>query len=85
VRAVWKYPVMVADEFTVTMPETHTVVHVALQGAQAQMWVEVDTDSETWPTTFHVEGTGHPIKSDSIHVGSWIEGPFVWHLYEVQR
>ena len=81
-RAVYKYPIEVADDFVVTMPQAHRVIHVELQQEAPCMWVEVDTESPDLPFRFHVEGTGHPVAPGTEHVGSWVGEPFVWHLYE---
>ncbi len=47
------------------------------------IWAEVDLDFTPFWLPVQVFGTGHPIPSDAVHLGSWSSGPFVWHLYAV--
>lgn len=69
-----------------------TVVHVAADRSGKQdvveVWVEHEAtdDGAFMPgagsITLNVYGTGHPIPdTESVHVGSVIAGPFVWHVY----
>lgn len=81
-RTVWKYPVPVADQFTVRLPVEHVVLHVEKQDGQACMWVEVDDEDESIDVQFYVEGTGHPLVDSAVWCDTWLDGPFVWHLYE---
>lgn len=81
-RTVHKYELPIVDEFTLDLPSQHKVVLVDFQNARPMMWVEVDTDSPSRPVKFSVEGTGHQIDGGAVHVGSFIDGAFVWHVYE---
>jgi hypothetical protein len=82
VRTVWKYPFDVTDRFTVSLPVEHVVVHVDKQDGHACMWIELDDESETVEVAFYVEGTGDRLADDAVWCGTWLDGPFVWHLYE---
>ena len=87
-RTVWKYELALIDEpQTMPMPAGATVVHVADQKNRLCLWAEVDPDAEQEERRFVVEGTGHPIDHDGVHVGTalqWVNGvSLVWHVYEV--
>lgn len=32
--------------------------------------------------TFHIVGTGHPVPSQTKHVGSVRMEPYIWHVFE---
>lgn len=84
-RTVWKFPVPVTDEFTLTLPSAHKVVHVGPDpSGEPHMWVEVQlpVDEDAINVTFFVEGTGHTLVDGAEHVGTWVADPFAWHLYE---
>jgi hypothetical protein len=82
-KTIWKFQIPIQDEFELYLPYIHRVLLTALQDEKPMMWVEVDTSSsKNIPFKFFVEGTGHEIEPSTVHVGSWIQPPFVWHLYE---
>lgn len=81
-RVIWKYPIPGA-RFSLRMPPGR-VVHVGLgPDHRPSMWVEVEPDAEAIDRSFYVAGTGHPLLARSEHAGTYVEGPFVWHVYEV--
>jgi len=48
------------------------------------LWAEVNTEAETALRAFIIRGTGQPIPDDSLdYVGSFNDGSFVWHVWEV--
>ena len=81
-RTIHKYPITITDEFIVQMPRAHKVIHIGEQRTFPQMWVEVDSEAELEDMTFYVVGTGNSIPPLALHLGTWQDGRFVWHLYE---
>lgn len=84
---IWKFPIDM-DGFVLTLSSNARVVHVAMQGDQPCVWIQHHPEAgEQLKREFRVFGTGHPIPNewcwnvDAGHVGSWQDGPFVWHLY----
>ena len=47
------------------------------------LWLEVPLDEPPVDRVFEVVGTGHDVPEGGVHVGSWQQEGFVWHLYEV--
>ena len=89
---VWKYPFAVwdtVDPWTVRMPIGATVVHVgcdpdrpAHKNGSAAIWAEVDSEETVMADhAFMVVGTGHAVPPTAVHVASWNDGPYMWHLY----
>lgn len=58
-------------------------LHVAFQGDKLCIWVEVDTDDDAHLNHFHVVGTGFSVPEGGAHIGSVVEDPYVWHVYQV--
>ena len=65
------------------MPRGARIVHVGTPEGVLTLWAEVDPDAEKTLRTFEVFGTGQHIPDHCVHLHTWIEGPYVWHLYEV--
>ena len=81
-RTIYKYPVPV-DGNPLSIPGLRKIVHVGQDPmGKATMWVEVDTDKPATLYHFGVIGTGHHIPDHSKHLGTFIDGPFVWHIYQ---
>jgi hypothetical protein len=49
-------------------------------------WAEVDTDQDDTANMFAIHATGDPfgIEEWEEHVVTWLDGPFVWHLYRTE-
>ena len=86
-RTVYKYPLewpMASDEFTMSFPEGAELLHFDMQGRAPTIWALVDPDKPVARRTFRLAGTGHPIEAEEMaHVGTCMDGPFVWHLFEL--
>lgn len=90
-RTIYKYELYFGDRVTLMLPEQYRILHVGAQGDQPMLWVEVDTDRTAYPVTFRIFGTGFDLNKgiedyeESWHVGTWMNAPFVWHLYQIVR
>ena len=88
-RAVWKFPL--GTLAIVSVPATAVPVLVALDPATGQpgIWLEIDLDAPKVERTFGIFGTGHTIEGNGgypspLHVGSVVQGLYVWHVYELR-
>lgn len=87
---VWKYELkQMAANITVSIPEGGTVLSSKIQRDTVCIWVLVDPEVEPEERTFHIIGTGHPIKSmdraeDLKHIGTVMtdDHRFVFHVFE---
>jgi len=85
VKTIWKYSFHVKDEFALQLPAGAEIVSVERQGDDVYVgtiWAIVDTDAAVWLRSFACRGTGHPLPENALHVASWQDPPFVWHLFE---
>ena len=80
-KTIWKYELQL-DDFSIVMPMGSKIITVE----NGFLWAIVDPDNEDESREFAVHGTGHPIthQNSKEYVGTWFEGPFVWHLFEVK-
>ena len=87
---VHKFPIKIAEEFTIPTDLIPNVVHIGLQQGKPYMWVELETNylERNHKTTYKVFMTGEEIPEDwGEHCGSFqLEMKdgfiFVGHLYE---
>ncbi len=87
-RVIHKYSVPFGNgaygRFEIQTYSDSTFLHVEMQGHVSCIWAEVDTDSKPVVEHLHVVGTGHEVPADAAHLGTWLDGPYVWHLYALK-
>jgi hypothetical protein len=80
-KTIWKFelprPVCHID-----MPVGAKVIRVARQSSAICLWAIVESDNAVQKRLFATVGTGGPIPLDGLYLGTWDDGPFVWHLFE---
>lgn len=82
-QSIWKFPVALASESTVTMPAGAIPLHFGAQAGQPMIWALVWPGNPTEERQFRLFGTGHPIDLKGLaYIGTCFQGPFVWHLFE---
>jgi hypothetical protein len=87
-KTIWKFPIPLKDIFTLEMPENASVIHVGLdpQGIPC-LWAIVFTGAGKLNRRFLLHGTGHecsPLAKRETHIGTFIMGMLVLHLFEAE-
>lgn len=87
-QTIWKFPFAVTDEQTIDMPAEAEIIHVGLDPhGDPCLWAAIPrTDAGPEHRLIEVLGTGNPIPDrdgERVHLGSFTQGPFVWHIFEV--
>jgi hypothetical protein len=88
IRAIYKYRIagFRALPFELPLGPDDQIQFVGLQRGVPHLWAEVRLESNGCRVPavrrFHIIGTGSPIPPNAEHVGTWIDGDFVWHLFE---
>lgn len=80
---IYKYPFEIVDVQQLEIHRPALLRHVGLdpQG-QPCIWAEVDPNNDVNVVTLLVVGTGRPIPATArTHIGSFNQGPFMWHVY----
>lgn len=63
-------------------------LEVWIQAETVQGWpdlVPLGSNGSVGSQELQVFGTGQVVPDDAEHVGSVLDGPFVWHLYRLQK
>ena len=82
-KTIYKYPIQITDEQEIKMPCDAEVIHAGLdpQGTPC-LWAKVERNHPLEPVSVLVVGTGNPMPFHAErHVGSFNQGPFVWHVF----
>lgn len=95
-EAIWKFAIPMTDlgEFTLELPKDFQIVHVGCKFhiepgqrvvpelfADPNLWVQVDPTATKAPVVFQVVATGQDFNSAQwTHVGTFVQGRYVWHL-----
>lgn len=87
-RTVWKYT-LVGPDITLRIPLWSFFLHGRiLPNGNAELWFDVNDDSEPIEQRFLTLGTGREIPRDAEHVCSLVEPgdliDFAWHIFQVE-
>lgn len=79
---IYKYPIDITSQQFIEMPKGAKLLHVALDGwGKPCIWAQVDTDQPKVKRMFFIYGTGAPMRHHENYVGTFVEGKFVWHVF----
>jgi hypothetical protein len=85
-RSIWKFPILVADEFIIDMPSGARLLDVQVQAEEPMLWAVVDPKAPVVQRKFSLRGTGHDASDLSAmpHVGTFQlrGGGLVFHLFD---
>ena len=88
-KVVWKFLLDLKDyanpRFELTMPRDARILTVQMQAGIPCLWAEVYPDNPVEVRRFAIVSTGCPVPPGVSYIGTWQDGPFVWHLYEGPR
>lgn len=79
-RTVYKYPEE-DGRLRATVSDNYKIVLVERQDHAMCVWIESETDVPKKVIEFFIYGTGDSIVEGDVHVASFQESPFVWHVY----
>lgn len=82
---IWKFPIPIADSFSISMPCAAEFLFVAAQDGQGCLWARVSPSEQgREERKFLLRGTGHEVDGACMYVGSFIlrDGALVFHLFE---
>lgn len=86
-QVIWKFPVDTEVKcFNVELPESARFLCVQTQSGKPQMWWLVNPSNSKATNKFTTFGTGLPIsKNPGTYLGTWQDGPYVWHLFQEDK
>lgn len=82
-KTIWKYELTVGKN-KINLPWGSQVLTVQMQDGKPYIWVLLDPKEKEYPHIFEIYGTGHTIEDSqcNIYIGTWQDGPYVWHLFK---
>lgn len=88
---IYKYPLIVADRQTVSLPKDAEILSVQIQCDALRLWAIVDPDAEDEDRIIEINGTGFEMKDLSkeglsrLHINTVqvYNGAVVWHVFEL--
>jgi hypothetical protein len=86
--AIHKYrlPFHDAPQATVKVEvRSGALMHVAMQDGEVHVWAAVDPSTALQPVWFHLVGTGGEVDPKWYHLGTVIDGIYVWHIFSEPR
>lgn len=86
-QTIWKYPVVLDDEFELRMPAGARLLTVQVQQGKPVLWALVNPDVPQKTRRFRLYGTGQPLPdAPGEYVGSFQVhgGALVFHLFARQ-
>jgi hypothetical protein len=82
-KTIYKYQLTLSDS-PITIPKGAEILTVKLQNDTPTLWALVDTDEYLQEGRLIViRGTGHTIEDNAKHITTYMDGPFVWHVFEL--
>lgn len=82
-NAIWRYEVEQQGS-THQVPEGATLLHAGLVRGAVCLWARVNPEAPRVPRRFQLLPTGAPFNpADGIYLGTVIDEPLVWHVFEV--
>lgn len=90
-KTIWKFPFHVSDSVAIEMPKGAVILpHIEAGPTSVApylfVWATVDPEQPTETRVLHVVGTGNPMpKRPLAYLGTTVQAPFVWHVYEAKE
>lgn len=79
---IWKFPLKITREQTLSVPENPKPLHVGLDpDGTPCLWCQVLTTNAVVDMPVAICGTGHHVPQDGTYRGTFIQGAFVWHVF----
>jgi len=79
---IWKFPIEIKDKQIVPMPKGAKIIKAGLDPTgHPCIWAVVDVNKKPVNREIYVYGTGQEIQREN-HIGSFIDGSFVWHVFQ---
>lgn len=84
-KVIFKYPLPDSQVFSMDLPLGAKIIALKVQGDRPVLWAMVHPEEEKETRGFLIVGTGEIFDSTmKKYIGTWIDHPFVWHLFEVK-
>jgi hypothetical protein len=81
---IWKFALRVASECVIDISGTPEFLTAQMQCGRLCVWAIIDDAKPYQRRLIRTLGTGHDASGVSInrHIGTVIDGTFVWHIFD---
>ena len=84
-KTIYKYP-LTSRDCTLTLPAGAEILTVKLQNDIPTLWAIVDTDEDlNFSRHICIVGTGWGLGDNMEYITTYLDGPFVWHVFEINE
>lgn len=89
-KKIFKYTFLIVRDIQLVLPKNAEILSVQLHDGEPCMWALVDPDAATETRYFKIHGTGHEVTAiepyqQRIHISTFQDGEYVWHLFEIKH
>lgn len=83
-KTIYKYP-LTSRDCTLTLAAGAEILTVKLQNDIPTLWAIVDKDGDlNFSRHICIVGTGWELRDNMEYITTYLDGPFVWHVFEVK-
>ena len=82
-ETIYKYRIEITDRQLIRLPVGRKIIHAGPDPMGTPcLWAIIDTEDPAFPEELFIVGTGNPMPPlASEHIGSFVQGQFVWHAF----
>lgn len=80
-KTIYKYQLPAVG--ALKLPLGAQILTVQLQNGSPTLWALVKPDNTLVNRTISIVGTGWDIESNVKYINTYMDGPFVWHAFEI--
>jgi len=81
-KTIYKYP-LISQDCTLKLPKDAEILTVKLQNEMPTLWALVDSEVELEARHICIVGTGWVVEDNMKYITTYIDGYFVWHIFEL--
>lgn len=81
-KTIFKYELNVHDVI-LKLPLGAEILNVQLQNGKPVLWALVNPENELVDRSICIVGTGWDVKGNMQYINTYMDGYFVWHVFEL--
>lgn len=78
---IYKYPLDLADQQTISMPEGAEMLSIGQSRDQIILWVMADPAAALRDYVFRIVGTGNEVPDGLQYLGTVQQSTYAWHIF----
>lgn len=86
IDTIHKYPIEITNRQSIKLPLGYAIINVGFDHEDRRIsrlciWAAVNTESTMMDVEIIIVGTGHPLPHVGDHLGTVVDGSFIWHVF----